>query len=61
VLGGQARGQQRFGAVVEQRCARPEQLAFLSSIFPQAFPLFQLQMKDLVRQFERAQGVFRKF
>jgi hypothetical protein len=29
--------------------------------FPQAFPLFQLQMKDLVRQFERAQGVFRKF
>jgi hypothetical protein len=33
VLGGQARGQQRFGAVVEQQCARPEQLAFLSSIF----------------------------
>jgi hypothetical protein len=59
-LGGQARRQQRFGAVGEQRCAWPEQLAFLSSIFSQTFPLFQLQMKDLVQQLRQGQGVFCK-
>jgi hypothetical protein len=36
-------------------------VASLSFIFPQAFPLFQLQMKDFVRQLEQAQGVFCKF